>query len=413
MPTDKLRILWSSNAPWAGSGYGVQTKHALNILADLQADGEPIDDLALHAFYGLNGGRQMMQGRTVYGNPYSNRDPWGIGFVANWYKDFGANLLVTLMDAWIYPAAVGNETNWVPYFPVDHEPVPPGVVGAVGGAMSSITMSQYGYAQAQQVGIESTYIPHCVDTGLMVPMDRARARDWLGIGEDAVLFGMVAANVGTPSRKAFPEVFAALQKAVERDPRVHLYIHSDPRPGQIGLDLVHLSQLYDVREHVSFTDPNKLWTHFRSEEDMAVLYSAFDVLLSPSYGEGFGVPIIEAQSCGTPVITHDCTAMPEITHGGWSVPRGHPWLTPQMAYQYMPNPEEIATTMLEVAAMGPEELAKIGEEGREWVVERYDILTVRDSYWRPWVHSTLACINEREERRHDLEPDPEEMAVPV
>ena len=37
-------------------------------------------------------------------------------------------------------------------------------------------------------------------------------------------------------------------------------------------------------------------------EMMALTYSMFDVLLAPSHGEGFRVPLIEAQACGTPVI---------------------------------------------------------------------------------------------------------------
>ena len=32
----------------------------------------------------------------------------------------------------------------------------------------------------------------------------------------------------------------------------------------------------------------------------------------PSYYEGFGLPILEAMSCGTPVITSNTSSMPEI-----------------------------------------------------------------------------------------------------
>ena len=52
-------------------------------------------------------------------------------------------------------------------------------------------------------------------------------------------------------------------------------------------------------------------------------YSAADVLVFPTLGDGFGLVIQEAMSCGTPVITTPCGGGPEcITDGveGWLVP---------------------------------------------------------------------------------------------
>jgi glycosyltransferase involved in cell wall biosynthesis len=52
-------------------------------------------------------------------------------------------------------------------------------------------------------------------------------------------------------------------------------------------------------------------------------YSAADVLLFPTLGDGFGIVIQESMSCGTPVITTPCGGGPEcITDGveGWLVP---------------------------------------------------------------------------------------------
>lgn len=48
------------------------------------------------------------------------------------------------------------------------------------------------------------------------------------------------------------------------------------------------------------------------EERLADLYRGALFLIFPSLYEGFGLPIIEAFSCGTPVITSNVTAMPEI-----------------------------------------------------------------------------------------------------
>lgn len=49
-----------------------------------------------------------------------------------------------------------------------------------------------------------------------------------------------------------------------------------------------------------------------SDADLAALYRGARYLVFPSFYEGFGLPIIEAFSCGTPVITSNITSMPEI-----------------------------------------------------------------------------------------------------
>ena len=49
---------------------------------------------------------------------------------------------------------------------------------------------------------------------------------------------------------------------------------------------------------------------------MARLYTTFDVLLNPAMGEGFGMPIMEAQACGVPVIVTDFSAMKEVVRRG-------------------------------------------------------------------------------------------------
>lgn len=42
------------------------------------------------------------------------------------------------------------------------------------------------------------------------------------------------------------------------------------------------------------------------------LYNQADLLVFPSYYEGFGLPILEAINCGLPVIAYNCSSIPEV-----------------------------------------------------------------------------------------------------
>ena len=53
-------------------------------------------------------------------------------------------------------------------------------------------------------------------------------------------------------------------------------------------------------------------TGFVDNDDLVALYNAAKLLVMPSFYEGFGLPVLEAMSCGCPVVTTNMGSLPEI-----------------------------------------------------------------------------------------------------
>lgn len=75
----------------------------------------------------------------------------------------------------------------------------------------------------------------------------------------------------------------------------------------------------DLRKVLKEIDGDNRFTRlgFVSDEDIVKIYNLAKVLMMPSLDEGFGLPVLEAMSCGCPVITSREGSLPEV--GGEAV----------------------------------------------------------------------------------------------
>ena len=213
-----MNINWFSNAPFAKTGYGCQTRLFVPLLRNLG------HKMSVTAFYGLEGSIMEIDGIKIYprGHHAYGADVWS----ANAHHA-GADVCISLMDAWVFdPSLNPHNVPWVPWFPVDMEPLPMRIKERVQLATKRIVFSQFGQRVVNEAGLDCYYVPHGVDTKTFRPGDRVKARELTGLPNDKFIVGMVAANKGNPSRKAFTPQIEAFAEFHKRRPDSLLYLHT-------------------------------------------------------------------------------------------------------------------------------------------------------------------------------------------
>lgn len=73
----------------------------------------------------------------------------------------------------------------------------------------------------------------------------------------------------------------------------------------LGTELFQIVKKLNLESQIIFTD-------FFPDEDLKYLYQCAELLLFPSFYEGFGLPVLEAFACGTPVVTSTAGSLPEV-----------------------------------------------------------------------------------------------------
>lgn len=87
--------------------------------------------------------------------------------------------------------------------------------------------------------------------------------------------------------------------------------------GKVDQNYFNTHQVYKYLS--SYTQPEKNknvhLTGYVTDLEKLCLLRCCRAFLFPTLGEGFGIPVIEAQMCGAPVIASNNTSLPEVTNG--------------------------------------------------------------------------------------------------
>lgn len=185
-----------------------------------------------------------------------------------------------------------------------------------------------------------------VDSLRFAPGPDAALREQLGLAGDALVLGFVGRIT---QDKGVPELIEAFETIAKQEPRTHLLLVGWFDKAEDAVDAT-------VRARIE-GNPRIHCTGF--VEDTAPYYRAMDVMVLPTWREGFPNVVLEAQATGIPVITTISTGsrdsvVSEVT--GLLIPPGYPEAV-----------EEAALRLL-----GDRELRmRMGAAARAWVQERY------------------------------------------
>jgi glycosyltransferase involved in cell wall biosynthesis len=378
-----------SNSPGQPTGYGIATEA---LVERLKRDGA---DVAVTSNYGHEGIKTNY--KTKYGKiPLYPR-------VSDVYSNYAAplnhkhfrsqhpnqpDLMITLYDVWVFKGKYEFPiASWVP---IDHMPLPPLVAEWVKREnVTPLAMSKFGQRQMADKGVDSEYVPHSVDTKIFKPVEaigKQSLSEYMGLPNDKFIVGMNAANKasGLLHRKAFGENLMAFSIFCKKYPDAVLYLHTDAISPH-GWNLIALAEMLQIpKDNLLLVDPIT-YRYGVDQRELAGIYSFMDVLLATSYGEGFGVPTIEAQACGTPVIVSDFAASSELVGEGWLVGGQPLWDDSQKAYFNIPAVPQIVDALENAYNRGKGRSEKAID-----FAKKFDHEVVWQNNWMPVLKKLLA-----------------------
>lgn len=212
----------------------------------------------------------------------------------------------------------------ISYIPCDGINLPASWTEVLPKVTNVVTMSKWGSSLYQP----SKLVYHGIDTNLWWPIEerpkvtsggvvcktKADAKRAFGFDPDHFLVGRIDTNSG---RKDYPSLVRSLWPLMKKYKDIDVHFHcADNAPG-VGVRFqAMLSREPDI-DPARFHFPG-LHSTFEGwqQADVNVLMSAFDVFVSTSRGEGFGLTLGEAAACGIPIVAQNVSAIPEVVGPG-------------------------------------------------------------------------------------------------
>jgi glycosyltransferase involved in cell wall biosynthesis len=354
----KLRILWCGDASFLETGYG---RYAREILTRLHQTGE-FDIAELGSYAAHDDDRRLLVPWKYYGNEPSKRDSdeehvmyktrktneYGEWRFEEVLLDFKPDVVIDVRDFWMVEYQARSPLrrffHWIIMPPVDSEPQMEQWISTYQQADSVFAYSEYGKEVLERqtngdIKVVDVASPG-IDIGLFKPAINKKAlKDMVGLTPDTLIIGSVMRN---QRRKLFPDLIYSYAQFCDRYPNlaqnIYLYLHTSYPDA--GWDIPQLVRESGVSHKILFTYVCRACrgifpAHFQdarmacvkcgrptaqlpyyqvgvTDDGLAQIYNLFDLYVQYSICEGFGMPQVEAASCGVPVMAVDYSAMSSV-----------------------------------------------------------------------------------------------------
>lgn len=341
-------------------------------------------EVFVSTFWGLSGSATQWNGITIlpgFGGAYCSPS------LQQHARHVSPDLVITLGDVWVLDPNVLREIPVAHWLPCDCRPMSTAdrnVVEAAGPQL--IAMSRFGEARFRDAGFDSFYCPHAVDMSVFKPAeDKAKLREACDLSVDQFVIGVNAAN-NDAIRKAPSEMLLAFAKFSQSHPDAVLSLHTGVHQDG-GQDLEAIAENLGLTDRIRVVDQYRYASGLVADTDLADWYGCIDVLCAATFGEGFGIPIVEARACGIPVVTTRASSMEELNGDGlgfevdgepfWNGVHKGWWIRPSV-------PGMVAAFEQAYERRGDVDRAKLRES-----VDRYEVSRVAQEHMGPVVDSLL------------------------
>jgi glycosyltransferase involved in cell wall biosynthesis len=265
-------------------------------------------------------------------------DVWGVGRTAALVRAVKPDVVVVQNDPWNIPAYVKEVRDASPDVPIVAA-MPVDGRNCQGNKLEGLALAvfwtEFGLREARRGGYEgpAVVVPLGVDLDVYRPIPKSEAREKAEILPhvgDAFVVGNVNRNQPRKRLDLTVRYFAEWVRKSHIDD-AFLYLHIAPTKDD-NYDVMQLMRYYGFRgdrKRLVLAEPEIGFGI--KEELMPYVYSCFDVQLTTTQGEGWGLTTMEGMACGVPQIVPKWSALGEWTgRGAIQVPCTTTAVTPCM-----------------------------------------------------------------------------------